>query len=327
MRANDSIENALKCARGGPFLTIPMPLLRSRPSTNVAVATADDAPRSGAQPSRSATAKDAEPVERSGAFRISDLARPKMLVPSLLPPPQMKLPKTVPMMNAVRRAPPAEVMAFAEPPDAPRAIEAAPGPKRYGTVRMGAVHGAPSTSGAVPGAPASAGPASSNGRTLDENDFLDGAAQPVALELGAQPASRRGLIDPHQAGLGSDNVLGQEPRSRSSAQLAAVRAPQRTASGSYKAADARPGVFAFAGFGLPPESIVGAPAYALRALTRQRILRAGLATARARGGGDAELYEAALATVDGKAMSAGLFVLALFITGVLGSLVALGFAL
>ena len=72
----------------------------------------------------------------------------------------------------------------------------------------------------------------------------------------------------------------------------------------------RPGIFAFAGFGLPPETIMGAPAYALRVLLRKRILRAGLVVARRQRSPDVDLYEAALRTADQDSYAKGLVALA-----------------
>lgn len=267
--------------------------MRTRSRADVASVTTEAVPAS--------SVRSAGPEERSGEFRIADLRRPSPPVPSL--------PSLV--------------------PSAPAA-----GPKRYGSVRMEAVRPAPSDRTVTfdeplssPAAPPSAERASANGRTLDELDFL-GGGQNVVLELDGQPASRRGLIDPGKTGLGSDNVLGSEPRRLSSTSMSAVRAPgpQRTASGSFKAADARPGVFAFAGFGLPPESLFATTTYALRAFGRQRVLREGLRAAKARGSTDAELYEAALATVDARALATGTTLLVLLALSIIGAMVGAALA-
>ncbi len=68
----------------------------------------------------------------------------------------------------------------------------------------------------------------------------------------------------------------------------------------------RPGIFAFAGFGLPPSSWKDLPGYALHVLARRRALRRDLETARRYRASDVDLYEAALHSADIDAFRRGL---------------------
>jgi hypothetical protein len=81
----------------------------------------------------------------------------------------------------------------------------------------------------------------------------------------------------------------------------------------------RPGIFAFAGFGLAPENLGAAPTYAFRVLARRRVLRRDLALARARRSPDVELYEAALRTADEKVVRRGLLLVAFIVLTALGA--------
>jgi hypothetical protein len=64
-------------------------------------------------------------------------------------------------------------------------------------------------------------------------------------------------------------------------------------------------VLAFAGFGDPPASLWGAPAYAARVILRRRALRADLDRARRRRSPDVGLYEASLRAADDAAVRSG----------------------
>lgn len=70
-------------------------------------------------------------------------------------------------------------------------------------------------------------------------------------------------------------------------------------------------IAAFAGFGPPPSSILGAPSYAFHALGRRRVLSRGLAQARRHGSPDVALYEQALRQMDRGAMVRGFAALAI----------------
>lgn len=71
-------------------------------------------------------------------------------------------------------------------------------------------------------------------------------------------------------------------------------------------ADPRPGIIAFAGYGLPPDSIGKTPAYAIRVLSRKWTLRDDLRIARMRRIADVSLYEAALRCADEGAVTTGI---------------------
>jgi hypothetical protein len=87
--------------------------------------------------------------------------------------------------------------------------------------------------------------------------------------------------------------------------------------------DPRPGIMAFAGFGLVPEKLSEMPAYTLHVLARRRVLRAGLEVARARRPQDVELYQAALTAADRVAYRKGLMLLAVMASAVIGVIAAL----
>ncbi|MBX3224508.1 MAG: hypothetical protein KF795_28600 [Labilithrix sp.] len=227
---------------------------------------------------------------------------------------------------------------------APREVASAPsrdgGPRRTGTLKMHAVR---------PFEDATPPP---SGRMLDDLDFLGSEHPPVALELGALPAGH--VAQETMAG-------GKLPRSvRFTPQpMEAVKAPpsgeQREAGGGRDAAassgrtqvsslelealampmeavlpvalprpiDPRPGIVAFAGFGIVPDKLTDLPAYALHVLARKRVLRDGLAIARARRPQDVELYEAALACADDESVNKGLgLVVAVFVAGLAAFCVA-----
>jgi hypothetical protein len=86
--------------------------------------------------------------------------------------------------------------------------------------------------------------------------------------------------------------------------------------------DPRPGIIAFAGFGLPPESLGAMPAYALRVITRKWALRDDLQIARLRRIRDVSLYEAALECADEGAVTKGLAVIAATVIGGVSAIAA-----
>jgi hypothetical protein len=115
------------------------------------------------------------------------------------------------------------------------------------------------------------------------------------------------------------------PASSSSQDVEAVPSSPAAMIGA-PAFDPRPGIVAFAGFGLVPEKLSEMPAYALRVLARRILLRAGLEVARARRAQDVELYQAALVAADGTAVRKGLVLLAMMVSAAIGA-IALAFAL
>jgi hypothetical protein len=93
-------------------------------------------------------------------------------------------------------------------------------------------------------------------------------------------------------------------------------------SSTQKAHDPRPGIVAFAGYGLPPESLGAAPAYAVRVIMRKFALRDDLRIARLRRIQDVSLYEAALEAADEGAVTKGLALIAATVIGGVGAVVA-----
>lgn len=91
--------------------------------------------------------------------------------------------------------------------------------------------------------------------------------------------------------------------------------PGRRSSSTLAAVDPHAALIAFAGFGEPPETIWGAPAYALRVVLRRRALRGNLELARRHRSADVGLYEASLRAADDAAVRNGL-VFAAAISGV-----------
>ena len=86
--------------------------------------------------------------------------------------------------------------------------------------------------------------------------------------------------------------------------------------------DPRPGIVAFAGFGLAPDRLSEMPAYALRVFARKRILRAGLEVSRQRRPQDVELYRSALRAADEAAVQKGLVLLVMMVMATIGAIVA-----
>lgn len=216
--------------------------------------------------------------EESGSFAIP--RRPTVEMSAVT------APRSQPGVTVSSVPPPNVLPSLVVPPPAPFAPSSPMGaPPRRETVRMVAV-GAPSNDEAPP-----------SGRMLDAVDFAGGGR--VALELGAMPAGRA------QA-LGRSTPL---PRPKTPVTPISPVGSSDVLRRSEMLDPRRPGIFAFAGFGLPPETIAGAPAYAVRVLLRKRILRAGLAVARRQRSADVELYESALRTADQDSYAKGLIAL------------------
>lgn len=222
-------------------------------------------------PSRSdIAAVPVDPLDESGVMPVSRRATVKITA--------VRVSAAPPPLPSLVVPPPASVRQ--PPPSAPQPPPSGGRPPPRSTVKMSAVR-------------PDEGPPS--GRMLDSVDFLDPVRVP--LELGASPG-RPPL---------------QRPQTPPTAKTpAAAFSPVGTSSVVRKADSfdpRRPGIFAFAGFGLPPETLAGAPAYALRVLMRKRVLRQGLAVARRQRSVDIELYEAALRTADPDAYAKGLLAL------------------
>ena len=134
---------------------------------------------------------------------------------------------------------------------------------------------------------------------LDISDETDDA-----LELECVPSS-------HQArGPGSVPMLPPALERHEQPDRRGVEGPRssRSLGSPQHAIDPHAALVAFAGFGDPPDSFWGAPAYALRVLHRRRVLRAALARARSLRSHDVALYEAALVAADPAAVRTGFLV-------------------
>ena len=194
------------------------------------------------------------------------------------------------------------------------------GPRRYNTVQMEAI------------APLSAG------RELHELDFDFDIDADGALELDSLPSTQSMRVEtprPSMHGAPPARPSGElarvTPQRRASGQLARVTPPPmarmtpgpmlppapawpmasatgRRSSSQMAAVDPHAALVALAGFGDPPQSIWGAPAYALRVIMRRRTLRRDLALARLRHSPDVGLYEASLRTADDAAVRNGVIV-------------------
>lgn len=139
-----------------------------------------------------------------------------------------------------------------------------------------------------------------DGRVFDgfEDDGLD-----IPLDIKAQPTSHSVVT----------TLSGLE--------MTAPASPAAPISSTQKAADLKPGIIAFAGFGLPPEKLGDTPAYALRVITRKWALRDDLRIARLRRIQDVSLYEAALRCADESAVTRGLALIAVSVIGALSAVV------
>jgi hypothetical protein len=137
----------------------------------------------------------------------------------------------------------------------------------------------------------------SAGRELDELE-LDIIADGDGLELECMPSSHRPrvaaprpMLPPALAGgLPSALRLADAPPSR--------RSP-------HSAIDPLAALVAFAGYGDPPATLWGTPAYAMRVFERRRVLRAALFRARSLRSQDVGLYAAALEAADDAAVRKG----------------------
>ncbi len=201
--------------------------------------------------------------EESGAFAVPRRSTVKISAVST--------PRDTPLSSI---PPPNELRSLVVPPPAPPPSSPTanrPSVKRD-TVKMAPVR------------PTEETPAS--GRMLDTVDFADGGR--IALELSTLPAGRAHAQGrpPTPLSMPKTSVTPITPLGSSDV-LRRDRFDPR-----------RPGIFAFAGFGLPPESLVGAPSYAIRVYLRKSILRDGLAVARRQRSADVDLYEAALRMAD-----------------------------
>jgi hypothetical protein len=95
--------------------------------------------------------------------------------------------------------------------------------------------------------------------------------------------------------------------------MAAVEPPRRSST-TMAAVDPHDALVAFSGFGVPPVSVFGAPAYAARVILRRRTLRREMALARLRHSQDVGIYEASLRTADDVAVRNGILVTGVFFT-------------
>jgi hypothetical protein len=141
------------------------------------------------------------------------------------------------------------------------------------------------------------------GRML-EAELMLASDGDFALELEQHPS--RGGISSHEASF-------DPPASGPRAPIPVV---------PRKEVDPRPGIVAFAGFGLAPEGFAGAATYAVRVLNRKSALREDLRIARLRRITDVSLYEAALECADESAVTRGIAVITASVVGVLGAIVA-----
>jgi hypothetical protein len=149
----------------------------------------------------------------------------------------------------------------------------------------------------------------SAGRELDELDIdiiADGDG--LELELECMPSSHRLRVATPPPMLPQALAL----REHSEVRLAAVRpAPGRPQSSPQHTIDPHTAIVAFAGFGDPPATVWGTPAYAMRVIERRRVLRAALFRARSLRSQDVGLYEAALEAADGPAVRKGIVIVVL----------------
>ncbi len=192
------------------------------------------------------------------------------------------------------------------------------GPRRYASVQMEAIT-----------------PPRSAGRELDDFDFDFDIDADGALELDSRPSahlmraetSRLPTSGEAPAARSSGSLAAGTPPRRSSSTTAAVGAPRRSSSTTMSAVepprrssttmaavDTHDALVAFSGFGMPPVSVFGAPAYAARVILRRRTLRRELALARLRHSQDVGIYEASLRTADDVAVRNGILVTVVFFT-------------
>ena len=179
------------------------------------------------------------------------------------------------------------------------------GPRRYASVQMEAIT-----------------PPRSAGRELDDFDFDFDIDADGALELDSRPSahlmraetSRLPTSGEAPAARSSGSLAaGTPPRRSSSTTMSAVEPPRRSST-TMAAVDTHDALVAFSGFGMPPVSVFGAPAYAARVILRRRTLRRELALARLRHSQDVGIYEASLRTADDVAVRNGILVTVVFFT-------------
>ena len=145
----------------------------------------------------------------------------------------------------------------------------------------------------------------SSGRELSDLDLdfiADGDG--LEIELACVPSSHR-----HRAQDVSPPPMlppALAPHEPSEVRLGDAPPPSsRSMSSPQSAIDPHAAIVAFAGFGEPPRSLWGTPAYAMRVFERRRVLRAALQRARALRSQDVALYEAALDAADHAAVRRG----------------------
>lgn len=145
------------------------------------------------------------------------------------------------------------------------------------------------------------------GRMLDDV-FLDDDGAPLALDLQSPPSGHLPL----------QTVAGES--------LPAMWAKSGSGLHPHTAAskDPRPGIVAFAGYGIPPEKLAAMPSYAFRVIARKHSLRSDLKIARLRRlpQRDIELYEAALACANQGAVAKGLAITAAMFAGTVSAIAA-----
>ena len=137
---------------------------------------------------------------------------------------------------------------------------------------------------------------SSAGRELGELELDFETERDAPLELECMPSSHRARHDaplPMLPPALLHDAAGEPPSS--------LLGPS-----SSRAIDPRAALVAFAGFGDPPATLWGTPAYAMRVLERRRALRIALLRARSLRSQDVGLYEAAIGAADLDAVRKGI---------------------
>jgi hypothetical protein len=278
--------------------------------------------------------------EHSGAYRVAPQQRTTTKMWAQRPP---MYPATLPSMSAVtpmrtevatpsggQDATPHATAPVHPASDERKRAHSDSGPRGTRTLKMQAVR------------PVQAPPPSS-GRMLDDLDFLTHSRPPMMLELAASPAGHATLetiaggklpqsvrftpqpmeaVQPPPSEPASGRKSPPSSRTKVESAGAASGREAPTSASRTQAFDPRPGIVAFAGFGLPPEKLAEMPAYALRVRARKRTLRAGLRVARKQRPQDVELYEAALASADQGAVAKGLALIVAVLVGGLSLIVA-----